>query len=190
MTSLFSMQTPTLLLPTLRRVWCWGLIHLKGRAEDALWQPHPEMIYVRVCQETFSVQMWALRLFQSILNINASGGYLPLHLSGNSFERVLMGLLVAALINLQILLPSENSCISTFWVREGIAVFLNYSVPTGQRRIQVTLASSDWLMLIEWLTPPMSAVCSSARGVLHRLCWTLCLGNAEKSVILFAQYIS
>ena len=64
--------------------------------------------------ETFSVQMWVLPLFQPILNINASGGSLPLHLNGTSLERVLMGLLVATLINLQILLPSENSCILTF----------------------------------------------------------------------------
>lgn len=50
--------------------------------------------------ETFRVQMWALPPFQPILNINASGGYLPLHLNGKSLERVLMGLLVATLINL------------------------------------------------------------------------------------------
>lgn len=53
--------------------------------------------------------MWALPLFQPILNINASGGYLPFRLNGKSLERVLMGLLVAPLINLQILVPSEDS---------------------------------------------------------------------------------
>lgn len=140
--------------------------------------------------ETFSVQMWVLPLFQPILNINASGGSLPLHLNGTSLERVLMGLLVATLINLQILLPSENSCILTFWVQEGIAVFFNHSVPVGQRKIQFTLASPNWLVLIEWLTPPISAVCSSGQGVLYLLCWTLWLVNADYSVILFTQYVS
>lgn len=66
------------------------------------------MIYVMGMSETFSVLMWTLPLFQPILNINASGGYLPPRLNGKSLERVLMGLLVASLINLQILLPSED----------------------------------------------------------------------------------
>lgn len=41
---------------------------------------------------------WALPLSQSILNINASGGYLPFHLNGNSLEKVLMELLVAIVL--------------------------------------------------------------------------------------------
>ena len=40
----------------------------------------------------------ALPLSQPILNINASGGYLPLHLNGNSLEKVLMELSVAILL--------------------------------------------------------------------------------------------
>lgn len=45
--------------------------------------------------------------------------------------------------------PFRGFVILTFWVQEGIAVFLNHSVPIAQRRIQFILASPHWLMLME-----------------------------------------